>query len=113
MGNYTRLFLVEPKGIETNIQKLSKEKLDEECIDLFDSEFKTSRGDYVGHIAKYSKKHKINIKVIEVSEDFERLINIDIKGNVVFEKLFKRYVTESDLKKLPDVFWDDRLDFYS
>lgn len=44
MGNYTRLFLVEPKGIETKIQKLSKEKLDEERIDLFDSEFKTSRG---------------------------------------------------------------------
>lgn len=111
MGNYTRLYLVEPKGIEKSIQKLSKEKLDEERIDLFDSEFKTNRGDYVGHIAKYSKKHKINIKVIEISEDFERLIDIDTKANVVFKKLFKRYITESDLQKLTDVFWDDRFGF--
>lgn len=113
MGNYTRLFLVEPKGIEAKIQNLSKDKLNEECIDLFDSEFKTSRGNYVEHIAKYSKKHKITIKVIEISEDFERLINIDPKGNVYFEELFKRYITEGDLKKLPDLFWDERIEFYT
>ncbi len=113
MGNYTRLFLVEPKGIEKEIQRLSKEKLEEERIDLFDSEFKTNRGDYIGHIAKYSKKHKVNVKVIEISEDFERLIDIDSTGNIVFEKLFKRYITESDLQKLPNVFWDDRIDFYT
>lgn len=113
MGNYTRLYLVEPKGIEKSIQKLSKKILDEEHIDLFDSEFKTSRGDYVGHIAKYSKKYKTNIKVMEISEDFERLINIDTDGNVVFENLFKRYITESELQKLPNVFWDERIEFYS